>query len=160
MNDSKKEAIPKEIKRYFGFLYDMGYQVRRVDYYPKSSGSWEVVLKSKECILEICNDRDEILAYFVPLNGDRRYRIGIKAMIYYLTQEQKFIDFYRGNTFWGKKKQFEELVGLLKEYVNQSAPYFGDKFHDYREELLSAQRKHFTRAVNGRIEEGNNLNEY
>jgi hypothetical protein len=151
MNDNKKESIPKEIKRYLGFLYDMGYQVRRVDYYPKSSGSWKVVLESQECVLEICNERDEILAYFVPLNGDRSYRVGIKAMIYYLSHEQKFIDFYRGNTFWGRKKQFEELAGLLKEYVTQSAPYFGDNFHNYREDLLSAQSKHFKLAVNRRM---------
>lgn len=148
MNDKKNEIILKEVNRYFGFLYDMGYQLRRVDYYPEASGNWGVVFESKECILEICSDRDEILAYFVPLNGDRRYRVGIKAMIYYLTQGQKFIDFFRGNTFWGKKKQFEELANLLKEYVSQSAPYFGDNFHDYREELLSAQRKHFELAVN------------
>jgi len=156
MNDKKKETILKEIQLYFGFLYDMGYQVRRVDYYPKSSGSWEVALESKECILEICNDKDEILAYFIPLNGDKKYRIGIKAMIYYLTQEQKFIDFYKGNTFWGKKKQFEELADLLKGYASQSASYFGDNFHDYREQLLSAQRKHFRLAVNRRIKKSNN----
>lgn len=151
MNDKKKESIIKEINQYFGFLYDMGYQIRRVDYYPKSSGSWEIAFESKECVLEICNDRNEILAYFVPLNGDRRYRIGIKAMIYYLSHEQKFIDFYRGNTFWGRKRQFEELASLLKTYVSQIAPYFGENFLDHRDALISAQSKHFNLAVNRRM---------
>ena len=158
MNNKKVILILKEVDRYFGFLYDMGYQVQRTDYHPESSGNWEVVLESKECILEICNDRDEIMVYFIPLNRDRRYRISIKAVIYYLTQEQRFIDFYNGNLFWNKKKQFEELANLLKEYISQITPYFGSNFHDYREGLLSAQRNHFNLAVNRRIEKKRNLN--
>jgi hypothetical protein len=153
MNDKKIESILNEVKRYFGFLFEMGYQVQSVDYHPESAGNWEVVLRSKDCFLEISNDRGEVMVYFIPLNGDGRYRIGIKAMIYYLTQGQKFIDFHRGNRFWEKNKQFDELAKLLKEYINQITPYFGDNFHDYREELLSAQRNHFDRAVNRRMEE-------
>lgn len=153
MNDKKIASVLKEIKRYFGFLYDIGYQVQKTDYHPESSGNWEVILESKECTLEICNDRGEIMVYFVPLNRDRRYRIGIKAMIYYLTREQKFIDFYNGNLFWGKNKQFEKLAKLLKDYINQITPYFGDNFYDYREDLLSAQRNYFRLAVNRRIKE-------
>lgn len=143
MNDRKIKSIRKEIERYFGFLYDIGYCVRSVDYHPEAFGNWEVILESKECILEICNDRNGIMVYFVPLNGDRRYQVGIKAMIYYLTQGHKFIDSFNGNLFWGNKKQFEELATLLKEYIGQSAPYFGNNFHEYREELLFAQRKYY-----------------
>jgi hypothetical protein len=142
MSDKKIESILKEVRQYFGFLYDIGYQIQTADYYPEAFGNWNVVLVSKECILEICKDRSEILVYFIPLNGDKRYKIGLKAMIYYLTHGQKFIGLFEGNLFWERKKQFEELANLLKEYIGQSAPYFGNNFYEHREELLSAQRKH------------------
>jgi hypothetical protein len=142
LNDKKIKSILNEVNRYFDFLYDINYQVQRADYYPEAFGNWNVVLASKECILEICKDRSEILVYFIPLNGDRRYKIGLKAMVYYLTQEQKFIGLFEGSLFWEKKRQFKELANLLKEYLSQSAPYFGNNFHEYREELLFTQRKH------------------
>ena len=156
MNDKKVASILKEVKRYFGYLYDMDYEVKGVDYHPESSGNWEVVLETQDSILEICKDRGEIMVYFVPLNRDRRYRIGIKAVIYYLTQGQKFIDFYNGNLFWGKNKQFQELAKLLKDYIEQITPYFGNRFHAYREDLLSAQRDHFRLAAEHRMKENKN----
>ena len=39
MNDKKVASILKEVKRYFGFLYDMDYEVKGVDYHPESSGN-------------------------------------------------------------------------------------------------------------------------
>ncbi|SRR5258706_668403 len=148
MNNKKTESILIEARNYFAFLFEMGYQVQSINYYPQTFGNWNIVLASKESILEICEDRSEILVYFIPLNRDRRYKIGLKAMIYYLTQGQKFIGVFEGNLFWKKKKQLEETANLLKDYISQSVPYFGNNFQDYREELLSAQRKYFELRVN------------
>lgn len=153
MHNEKVESVLHDVKRYFGFLFEMGFHVQSVDDYPRSAGNWIAVLGSRDCFLEISNDRGEIRVDFVPLDGDRRFRISLKAMIFYLTQGQTFIDFHRDNRFWTKDKQFDELARLLRDSIHQITPYFGDNFHDHREELLSAQRSHFDRAVNRRMRE-------
>jgi hypothetical protein len=72
-------------------------------------------------------------------------------MIFYLTQGQQFIDFPSNTRFWTKSRQFDELARLLKDFIDQIAPYFGDYFQAYRKELLSAQKNHSDRAVNQRM---------
>ena len=63
-------------------------------------------------------------------------------MIYYLTQGRKFVDSYQGNTFWGYKKQMENLAELIKEHIDQAIPYFGDNFYLYRDKLKFSQREY------------------
>ena len=147
MTDKKINSILKEVKRYFGFLFDASYRVRSAIYHPQAFGNWEIVLETNNSIIEICKDRTEILIYFVPLHGDRKYRIEFKSMIYFLSQGKQFVGPFEGNLFWGKKKQYEELAALLREYIDQITPYFGNDFDNYKNELLTAQRDHFMLAV-------------
>lgn len=139
--------------QYFGFLLDMGYQVRRVDFHPEIFGNWEMVFETKNNIVEIGSDKNEIMVHFLPLSTNGIYRFSIKEMIYFLSHGREFVDAFRGNLFWGRKKQYEELAKLLKTYINQIEPYFGDNFHEYRTELLSSQRAYFEQLVNRRIQE-------
>lgn len=143
--------------QYFGFLIDLGYRVQKIDYHPEVFGNWEVVFDSKDSVLEIDCDRNEIMIYFLPLNANGRYRFSIKEMIYFVSDRQKLVDAFRGNLFWGKKKQYQMLAELLRTYLHQITPYFGDSFHQYREELLSAQRSYFEQVVNRRVQENKSL---
>ena len=80
---------------------------------------------------------------FIPVNVDRKYGISIEAMIYFLTEGREFIGNFKGNFAWGKRKQFERLVSLLKTYLDQIVPYFiSGNFEKYKADLMLAQKKY------------------
>lgn len=139
--------MQKDIRRYFGFLFDKGYKIRDSDYSPQHFGNWRVALESPECVIEIYCDRNELSVAFGPSDVNRKSRIGLKSMIYFLSQGKDFVDSYEGNLFWGKKKQFEGLANLLKEYIDQITPYFGDDFEKYASDLMFAQSDYNNLAV-------------
>jgi len=141
MSDQMKASIRGDVERYFRFLHDFGFVVQSVDYHPKSFGNWEVVYASEECLVEISNDRDGIDLNFMPLNKDGTFRVGIKGMIYCVTQGQKFIDYFSPSPFPSRDEQMKELAILLKEYLAQIAPYFGSNYQAHKEEILSAEKK-------------------
>lgn len=147
MFDKKLNFITKQIKRYFDFLFDTGYQIQSVDYHPNGFGNWEVTLGTDQSILQICQDREAILVYFLPLRGDRECRIELKAMIYFLSRGKIFIGPFKGNLSWGKKKQYEELGVLLRENLDKIVPFFGVNFNDYKNEIITAERDYFWMAV-------------
>lgn len=147
MLNKKPTSVIKSINRYFGFLFDAGYQILSVDYHPDAFGNWEVTLGTDQSILQICQDRAAILVYFLPLRGNKESRIELKAMIYFLSQGKIFIGPFKGNLTWGKKKQFEELAELLRGYLDQITPYFGVDFNDYKNEILTAEKDYFWLAV-------------
>jgi len=134
--------IAKDIKHYFGFLFDKGYKIRDIQYFRESFGNWRVVLESPICLIIISQDRNAIFVSFSSASAGMKKQIGIRAMIYFLSQKQNFIGDFNGNLFWGKKKQFERLAGLVKEYIDQITPFFGSDFKKYQAELLVAQKEY------------------
>lgn len=147
MLNRKITSVIKSINRYFSFLFDSGYQILSVDYHPDAFGNWEVTLGMDQSILQICQDRAAILVYFLPLQGNKGCRIELKAMIYFISHGKIFIGPFKGNLTWGKKKQFEGLAELLRDYLDQITPYFGIDFNDYKNEILAAEKDYFWLAV-------------
>ena len=139
MRNKELDKVEKDIRRYFGFLFDRGYKIRDSEYSSQHFGNWRVTLESTKCVIEIYSDRFELFVAFGPSDINRKNRIGLKSMIYFLSHGQNFIDSYDGNFFWGKKKQFERLASLLNEYIDQITPYFGDDFWKYAGDLMLAQ---------------------
>ena len=144
--------IKRDIRHYFRFLLERGYKISDAQYFPKMNGSWAVDLESSSCNIEVYSDRDVLALTFLPVNNNRKYGISIEAMIYFMTEGREFVGGYEGNFAWGKRKQFERLVSLLKAYLDQIAPYFGDDFEKYKDDLMLAQKKYnnlsFERYVN------------
>ena len=147
MENQSNKFVLKEVKMHFSFLFDMGYRVRSVDYRPQESGNWLVTLESDKCLLEISKDRNEVMVYFIPLSGNENYRIGLKAMIYFLSQGKELIEPFKGNLFWGMRKQYKELAELLGIYHDRIVPFFGIDFVDYMKDLLYAERNYFMKIV-------------
>jgi hypothetical protein len=140
MGNSKITTIQEEIKHYFGFLFDMGYNFHHFKELPM--GDWEVVLESVENMIVIFSDHSEINLAFAPKDSDIENQMGIKAMIYYLTNGRVFVGEYPKNLFNNRRKRFEQLANLLKEYINQIRPFFGKDFDKYKHELILARRKY------------------
>ena len=141
--------IIKDIKRHFGFLFDQGYGIREAHYSIHPNGSWYVDLASKDCVISIVEDRSEILAYFSPVFRSVRSndRVSIEAMIHFLSEGKTIVDSYKGNLAWGKNKQFERLAGLLRKYVDQIAPHFGDNYYEHKDKLKEAEKQYFNYRV-------------
>jgi hypothetical protein len=139
---NKLDFVPKEIRRYFGFLFDRGYKIKDFESHPQHFGNWRVALESTECVIEIYCDRNEISLAFGPLDIKEKTRIGLKSMICFLSQGKNVVKPYEGNLFWGKRKQFEILASLLKEYIDRITPFFGRDFQKHKFDLMFAQSKY------------------
>jgi len=126
MQNKKVDFIIKNIEHYFGFLFDRGYKIRHAEYSPQFNGNWVVELESSNCVIYITKDRNDLLLEFSSLRDrNPRNRIVIEKMIYLLSNGQTIIEPFKGNLAWGKKKQFERLSSLLREYIDQITSYFG-----------------------------------
>jgi hypothetical protein len=141
MNKIFSNFIVRDIKYYFGFLFDKGYRIRET-IYNWLGGYWNVVLESTNCLVHIHSDHGEIFLAFSPLNTELESLIGIRPMIYFLSQGQIFVDSYKGNFSQEKKGQFERLASLTKEHIDEITPYFGDDFEKYKKDLILAQKKY------------------
>lgn len=139
----KPDSLIKDVKHYFEFLYNKGYKIRYADHPSQFSGNWVVELESSDCIIYITSEQDYLHLAFSPVkNADRKKRFSIGTMIYFLSGGNNFMGPFEGNTFWGKKKQFTRLAGLLKEYIDQITPCFGEDFEKYKSDILCAEEKY------------------
>jgi hypothetical protein len=68
------------------------------------------------------------------------------TMIYFLTEEHYFVPLFEGNLSWGKRKQFEQSVNLLRKYHDQIVPYLDDNeiwesnYWKHKNQLLATQQ--------------------
>ena len=147
MNDTDvKISARYDVEQCFSFLRNFGFVVQSVDYHPEGFGNWEVTYASKECLIEISNDRGGIDLNFMSLN-DKGSRVGIKGMIYYITQGQTFIDYFLDSPLPSHNKQLKDLAILLNEYLAQIMPYFGNDFQFHKEKILLAEKNWYNFAI-------------
>lgn len=143
MNNRKINSIIKDIKKYFSFLFDKGFEIRHSEYSSQFFGNWIVELESSECVIYITNDRNSILVDFSPKRTeDIKNRFGIGTMIYLLSDGRENIGPYEGNLAWGRKKQLERMAKLLKDNLDKITPFFEKDFEEQRSELVAAQRRY------------------
>jgi len=142
MAKRREDRIIEDIKYHFGFLFDKGYQIRDVRYYPESFGNWYVILECSKYSIRIDCDRSYISILFDPEKVNGRHQIGLESLIYYLSKGKHFVGYFEGNAAWGKNKQLKRLAGLLSEYHDQIARLFESDSQRLREELSPAQKKY------------------
>lgn len=142
-----KYFIARDIKQYFGFLFERGYTINEIFYDSKTFGNWWVVLQSSCCVIIITQDRSEILLSFASHKSETSNQIALESMIYFLSEGKTFIGFFDGDLFREKKRQFERLAQLLKGNIDRIEPYFGSDYEKFKIELLVAQRKYNERIL-------------
>lgn len=128
--------------RYFRFLFDKGFKVSNFSSLLESLGSWFVEFESDSGFIVILSDRDEIMVRIYPVKLDRSVVVGLKPMIYYLTNGQTFLGSQNRNLVRESKKQIEEISGLLKKYIDRIIPYFGKGYKNYESGIMEAQKKY------------------
>ncbi len=140
--------VIKDVKRHFGFLFDKGYTISNMHYSYQHFGNWVVTFESQKCAIYLVQDRLELLLSLAPRKADTKDWFSLEAMIYFVTKGQRFMGFFEGNHTWDKKKQFERLANLLKEYHDKIVPYLDNTnpwesdFAKYKDELTTTQRKY------------------
>jgi hypothetical protein len=140
--------VIKDVKKHFGFLFDKGYTISKTFYDYQTFGNWMITFESQKCTIKLVQDRLELLLSLAPRNAEINDGFSLEAMIYFVTKGQKFVGSFNGNLSWGKKKQYERLANLLKEYHDQLIPYLDydnyleSDFENYKGELISMQRKY------------------
>lgn len=133
-------TVLEDIRRYFHFLFERGFVIHTMKRFSKDD--WRVVLAQDNFGIVIYSDQGEIGVLLSPVNSNLQYRIGLTAMIYYLSKGQVFIGQLEKPFFNARRKRFEKLAGLLKEYIDQILPYFGTDYEKHRHELMVVQQKY------------------
>jgi len=124
----KTKLIIKDINKYFGFLYAIGFEIQHAEYSPQFNGNWVVQLKSSVCFIYITSDRNNISMEISALdNGKHKNRISIEKLIYLLSDGSIVVEPFKGNLAWEKRKQLERLSNLLKIYINQILVHFANR---------------------------------
>ena len=118
--------ILKDINRYFSFLLEKGFKLRYAEYAARFNGNWTVRFESENCIIHIVQDRGNIEVSFTPPSGAKSIKdyVDLVQMIFLVTQGKTYIGGFENSLHWKKKRQFEKISGLLKEYIDQISYYF------------------------------------
>ncbi len=140
MGSGKMDIVLRDIKHYFHFLFERGYKIYSVKELPMED--WQITLALDNTGIVIYSDQGAIGVLFSPVDSNMTYRVGLEGMIYFLSQGQIFIGKSEKYFFNARRKSFERLASLLKEYIDQITPYFGSDYEKYRHELTLAQQKY------------------
>ena len=144
MIEKKFNSIAKEIHTYFNFLFEKGYRLQSITSItglPKRD--WMAVITSSNMNIAIHSDEGEISLGFYPIHDSRLIsHIDIDIMIYHISHGEIYIGRYKRYLFNKRKKRFELLSNLLKEYLDRIEPFFGNNFDQYEHELIMATQKY------------------
>jgi hypothetical protein len=150
--------VLKDIRKYFGFLLQEGYEISDQHYSYKTFGNWIVTLKSKECKIVVVQDRRYISVSLAPHNARPGEQFGLEAMVDFVTHGQKSEGLVADYRLRNKRKQFERLANLLRQYHDQIVPYLQNNnpwespYHKYKDELITAQRQFYDRILGGHFQ--------
>ncbi len=144
---NKRNPVRRDIEKYFQFLFDKGFKFRYSDFAGRGMLIWNIVLESPKCLIHIYQEKSDVFLAFAPLNAmDENNEISVtdevalEPMIYYITKYENFIGLFDKETYASRKKLFQRLADLLKQYIDEITPYFENfKFRQYQRELLATQ---------------------
>jgi hypothetical protein len=138
-----ESLISKDIENHFGFLFDHGFRIRSVKYFPQHMGNWIAILNSPECQIKISRDRGEIrLSLGSHSEETEQMWFGLRTVIFYLSKGKNYISIYEGE-LREKDKQFERLAKILAEYIDNVISIMGRDFEKHRLNLEMAKKQVF-----------------
>lgn len=101
-------------RKYFNYLFNSGYLIKKYSFKQTGMILWRVLLEGPNCLIQISQDRREILLSFSPKNALREEgynfwlndQICIQPMIFYLTKGEKAVCLYDDSFYKKTKLQF------------------------------------------------------
>ncbi|MBI5933455.1 MAG: hypothetical protein HY867_07070 [Chloroflexi bacterium] len=123
----KGEFVRVEIKKYFGFLLDRGFEFDSRPFTRGPNGAWAVGLQSSVCKIEITQDRGYISCDIAPIWEVREKYLDVSNAISSESNKRNFYppDHLQNHEqrldFYGKliEKHFDEIIKYIE---NQSKP--------------------------------------
>lgn len=113
------KAAQKRVDKYFGFLYERGFEVQRVDYFPRVGG-WAIILVSKDCKIRIINDRGGIYCELAPILANDKKYLGIYDIVTEIEKQPQNIK-----------------ISQVKHDVNSQLDFYGKLLYSYYDQIIS-----------------------
>ena len=90
---SKEVQVVEDIRKYFQFLFERGYVIYSKQVFSVEFDAWEVVLKNQDFFIRF---EEERLGLDVSFGSPSKGFMRVRALIYYLSKERKFIGLGKG----------------------------------------------------------------
>lgn len=126
-SDKYQTKIAKDkVTKYFGFLFERGFTIEKVEYSPSPNGAWLAVLKSDQCKIRVIQDRGDIYCEVAPEWASDKNFEDLAPMIAQIEKADKNKYYYpkpRQNInvqleYYAKlfDVHFEQVIAHLKSY--------------------------------------------
>jgi hypothetical protein len=136
-----ERIISGKIEQHFKFLFDRGFHIRSVKYYPQHMGNWIVILESQVCLINVTHDRGEITLSLAPNHGEKdQMWFGLRTIVFYLSEGKTYVNVFDGE-LREKDMQFERLTKILAEYIDEIMLVMGKDFEKHRSKLQAAKKQ-------------------
>ena len=136
MTDTGLWTVEQKTKQHFHFLYESGFRVSSSKYEPEDMRFWEINLLSKEFLVQLYNDRGEIMMR-VGVNQNRNRWHALETVIFYISKGQDFVGNYEGQLS-DIDRQMQRLANLLQKYYNQIQRICGVEYEKHEDGLDKA----------------------
>jgi len=154
----EKKGIEKatlEIKKYFGYLFEDGFQIVASKYSYKHFGNWMIVLHSPKCGIRIYQDRGQIMVMigppWAPANLETLNHYYDLRLIIAFFEKHENIDYHAD--LQHVDLQYEKVSGQFLEYYPRIIELFNrPDFADIEKELGLLQKNILTKSFPGLFE--------
>ena len=127
METKQSERLPRDIERYFGFLYERGFCVRSVEHAEWLTGNWTVIFESPVMLVYVSHNDGRIV---LELSGNNpsisNRRLPIERLINILSDGRDITVPVPNSMGVGKRKQMERLAALLQRHYEALTSYFAN----------------------------------
>ncbi len=140
---SKEVQVLEDIRKYFEFLFERGYVIYSKQIFSVEFDAWEVVLKNQDFFIKFEEEKGGLdLSFGSPSKGFMR----IRALIYYLSKERKFIGLGSGCISF-LRNHMETEAKLLQQYIDKFEASFGGEFPSTIEEAKLAEDRYYRKIT-------------
>ena len=118
--DNQTKIVTSKIKKYFGFLFEHGFKIDKVDV-NGPNGAWMVVLRSEKCKIRIIEDRSYISCEIAPTwVGDKQY-LSLPSILADIESKNKKSFIVQARK--GVNYQLDFYGQLLRSHYNQVSTF-------------------------------------
>jgi hypothetical protein len=127
------------IEKYFGFLYNHGFQIVNQQFDNQSFGNWIVIFQSEKCILRFIQDRGDINIEVGPPSSSielvvRQNFTDLDQLVDYI--KKKDISIFSSNTSKDIDLQLKRLSTLLSSEYSEVIEFINnDNFLEEKEKI-------------------------
>jgi len=116
--------VMEDINKHFRFLFDRGYEIYMAQPINDEWGVWQLILRNQEFWVVFEAERGGLTVSF----GPPRNTMPIRALIYFLSEEEDFIGTgggcfnIFGNAMKREAKLLQEYIGIFEESLDSEYP--------------------------------------